>query len=88
MTLSAVLDGWEQENDESTSLRPSVVQNRLLELHDQVGGEAQRAVEQWLVASLERSLYTQSEVASMIRMLRELPQEAAPELLERPTAAP
>lgn len=77
MSLTAVLDGWEQETADSTVLRPSVVQNRLLELHDHVGGAAQRAVEQWLVGSVDRSMYTQAEVADMIRVLRELPEEAA-----------
>ena len=70
MTLTATLDQWEQEIAGETMLRPSLVQNRLLEVHDHVEGVTRATVEAWLGGSVDRSMYGVDEVSEMIATLR------------------
>ena len=70
MTLTATLDQWEQEIAGETVLRPSLVQNRLLEVHDHVEGATRATVETWLGGSVDRSMYSFDEVSEMIAALR------------------
>ena len=70
MTLTSLLDQWEQEIFGQTMLRPSTVQNRLLQVHDTVEGLNRAAVEGWLAGSVDRYMYSFDEVSEMIASLR------------------
>ncbi len=78
MSLATVLDDWELEIDGQTMLRPSTIQNRLLEVHDHVDGDVRAAVETWLGGSVDRHMYSADEVNDMIAALREQSEDPVP----------
>jgi hypothetical protein len=69
-SVQGAVDRWIAELSDGLSLSSTTVQDRLFDLWGMLEeGEVRREVERWLTQTLDRHLYTSSEIISRLRGL-------------------
>jgi hypothetical protein len=72
-SVQAAVERWIAELNDGLSLSSTTVQDRLFDLWGMLEeGDARREVERWLTETLDRHLYTSSDLISRLRGLNGL----------------